>query len=108
MFIRQPDGSLREVSRTFSPGSPRKETQKDKITNERQAVIKEFLERLNADRDGVQYKKLAPSFVAVKLSHLNLQDLYYFLRVCRDAKHFSKYFWYSLKAGEETGKKSLF
>ncbi len=105
MQIRQPDGTLKEVSRTLPVLKTRPV---DKITNERQAVIKEFLERLNADRDGVQYKKLAPSFVAVKLSHLNLQDLYYFLRVCKDAKHFSKYFWYSLKAGEETGKKSLF
>ncbi len=105
MQIRQPDGTLREVSRTLPVLKTRPI---DKITNERQAVIKEFLERLNDERDGVTYKKLVPSFVAVKLSHLNLQDLYYFLRVCKDAKHFSKFFWFSLKAGEEKGQKALF
>lgn len=108
MQIRQADGSLKEVSRVVPTYKQRIPTEKDKITNERQDVVRQFVERLNAERDGIKYKKLSPAAVAVKLSHLNVQDLYYFLRVCKDAKSFSAFFWYSLKTGEETGKKALF
>ncbi len=108
MQIRQPDGTLKEVSRVIPNYKQRKLTENDKITNERQLVIKEFLERLNSERDGVKFKKLSPAAVAVKLGHLNLQDLYFFLSVCKKAKSFGSTFWYLLKTGEETGKKSLF
>ena len=42
-------------------------------------------------------KHLKPSFVAFKMSHLKVDDLWYFLGYCKEAKHFSKTWWWSLK-----------
>lgn len=108
MLIRDKDGSFKEVSRTIKSTKPRKESEKDKITNERQSVIKQFVERLNVDRDGVIHKKLPPSAVAVKLSHLSLPDLYFLLKRAEQAKSFSAYFWWSLKAEDSGGRTKLF
>lgn len=107
MLIRDKDGNFREVSKVLPMLKPRKVSEKDKITNERQAVVKEFVERINEDRDGVKFKKLPPSAIAVKLSHLNMFDLKYFLASCKVSKNFSSCFWYSLKTGEERGQKKL-
>ena len=107
MLIRQQDGSFKEVSMVLKNYKTRKVSEKDKITNERQAVLKEFVEAVNADRDGIKYKKLPPSAIAVKLSHLNMFDLKYFLASCKEAKSFSSHFWYSLKTGEEKAQKRL-
>lgn len=81
--------------------------EKNKITNERQTVVKEFVDALNLSvgtryqKDGkwVTVKEVKPSYVAYKLSHLNLQDLYVFLSMCKDSKSgFSKCFHGALKA----------
>lgn len=69
--------------------------EKDRKT-ERGELIQYFHDRVNETRDGKKYKKLKMGFFAAKLSHLSLTDLYYFKRVCEDAKDFSKYFWWSL------------
>ena len=79
---------------------------KDKITNERQSVIKQFLAALNA-HSGEKYlkngkwcvvRKVSPSYVAFRLSHLDLQDLYVFLSMCKDSRGgFSKCFYGALK-----------
>ncbi len=68
---------------------------KSKITNERQFVIQEFLERLNQDRKP-PYKKLTAGFVASKMSMLSLSQLKIFLGDCKYAKNFSKYWWWSI------------
>lgn len=69
--------------------------EKTKITNERQFIIKEFLERLNADRKP-PYKPLTAGFVASKMSMLSLSQLKMFLGDCKYAKNFSKYWWWSI------------
>ncbi len=107
MFIRDKNGDLKEVNTSVSVYRKRKESKKDKITNERQAVVKEFVDAINADRDGVTYKKLPSGAIAVKLAHLNMFDLKYFLASCKEAKNFSSHFWYNLKTGEENGQKRL-
>lgn len=80
--------------------------EKNKITNERQSVVKDFVEALNLtagtkyQKNGkwVTVKKVLPSYVAYRLSHLDLQDLYFLLSSCKDAKcGFSKCFYGSLK-----------
>ncbi len=43
-----------------------------KINSQRALIIHDFTERLNRDRDGVKYKKLKPSYIAVKLALVNL------------------------------------
>lgn len=87
---------------------------KSKITNERQSVIKMFVDALNLTA-GTRYKKnntwvtvkeVKPSYVAYKLSHLKIQDLYGFYSVCRDSKSgFSKTFYGALKTKKDVQNK---
>lgn len=71
---------------------------------ERGDLITYFLEKINAARKGTKYKPFTARAMAVKLSHLKLQDLYYLKSVCEDAERdgfgFSKKFWYELKPKE--------
>lgn len=81
-------------------------SQKSKITNERQDIIRQFLEEINKERIGTKYKQLTGRAVAMKVSHLkDNSTLYYFLSQCKDYKNrngsFSKYFFGSLKVREE-------
>ena len=74
-----------------------------KIRNERAYVISLFVERLNQERG--KLKPLAPSFVAFKLSHLNISDLYFFLKQCEVAKcGFSACWWGALKTNNKKWK----
>ena len=61
----------------------------NKITNERQLVIKDFLDRLNLERGN--RKPLTPGFIASKMSMLSTRELKAFYKDCERAKHFSKY-----------------
>lgn len=83
-----------------------------KITNERQAILKEFLDEINLEREGTTYKKIWPKVVALKLSHLKKDELYWFLSTCREYrdKHgsFSRCFFGALKSNSERPNKSLF
>ena len=74
-----------------------------KATSERGELIAYFTDRLNATRDGKQYKKLSYAAVAVKLSHLKqLQDLYFLKSTLLDAERrgypWSAIFWKEIKA----------
>jgi len=68
-----------------------------KITNERQLILKDFLEKINPFRINAKYKPLTPQALGVKLSHINTEDLKIFFRMCKRANNFSKYFWWKLK-----------
>jgi len=69
-----------------------------KIVNERQLLIKDFLDKINAERKGTKYKQLTPRAVAIKLSHLSEFDLKYFYKQCDSYKEsFSKAFFGMLK-----------
>ena len=74
---------------------------KQGATSERASVIQQFTEEINQEREGTKYKLLTGKVIAIKLSHLKLQDLYTFLSLCRDYKNrqksFSKYFFGALK-----------
>lgn len=85
------------------------ETIKEKkpINSERAWVISQFVEELNKlagtkyQKDGKWFvvKEVKPSYVAWKLSHLKLVDVYYFLSECRQSKSgFSKCFYGALKS----------
>ena len=75
---------------------------KNGANSERAGVIQQFVEELNSERIGTKYKLLTGKVIAIKLSHLKLQDLYTFLSLCRDYKNrqksFSKYFFGALKS----------
>lgn len=91
-------------------------TKKSKISNERQYVISQFVERLNVNV-GKKYKvgevwkvqqEIKPAFIAFKLSHLSMSDLYYLLSTCKDSKcGFEKCFWGCLKLLPKTVYKSV-
>jgi hypothetical protein len=74
---------------------------KSKITNQRQAVLSEFLEIINSERMNTKYKSLSGRVLAIKVSHIPTQDLYYLLSVCKDYMNrkgsFSRCFFGSLK-----------
>lgn len=77
--------------------------QKSRITNERQDIIRQFLEEINKERLGSKYKPMTARGVAIKVGHLkDNHTLYYFLSECKSYKHrngsFSKYFFGALKA----------
>ena len=69
----------------------------DKIVNERQLIIKDFLDAINRERQGTKYKPLTAKFVAVKLGHLSTFDLKFFFKQCYDSKSFGKVFFGALK-----------
>jgi len=71
---------------------------KDKITSERQEIIKQFLDTLNADRK--DYKPLTAGFVSSKMPKILFptnHDLYLFLTKCRNSKCFGACWWSCLK-----------
>jgi len=71
---------------------------KSKINSERASVIDEFVQAINQDREGTKYQPIKPRAIAIKVAHLKLPDLYYFLSKCKDYKgSFSKCFFGSLK-----------
>lgn len=78
-------------------------SQKSRITNERQDIIRQFVEEINKERFPYKkYKELSPRAVAVKLGHLkDNATLYFFLSQCNTAKRergsFSKCFFGALK-----------
>lgn len=73
---------------------------KSKISNERQSVVKEFLDILNSQRGG-QFKPLTPARLGVMFRFMSTGELKAFLANCKDAQHFSKFFWYSFKQNYE-------
>ncbi len=68
-----------------------------KITNNRQFLIKQFVDKINQERKGTKYKQLTPRGVAVMVGHLNEFDLAYFYKKCDNADSFGKMFFGCLK-----------
>lgn len=71
------------------------------LTNNRQSLLKDFVDNLNLERVGTKYKPLTGKVVAIKLFHLSEFDLSAFYSMCKDYQRrhgsFSKYFWGALK-----------
>ena len=67
--------------------------------SQRDEFVDFFFHKLENGHKG---KKLSPSWVAIKLSHLKIPDLFYLKSICLDAENrgypFGKVFWGSLKA----------
>jgi hypothetical protein len=76
-------------------------TPQNTARSEREDIINEFVTRLNNERIGTKYKPITPRAIAVLINrHPNLKSkssLYEFLSLCKQAKHFSKYFWWIVK-----------
>lgn len=74
----------------------------------RRDIVKQFVELLNKEIEKenlarkyiLNYKPRKlwnSSFIAFKLSHLKVHDLYYFLSVCKQSQSFGRCFWGCLK-----------
>lgn len=64
------------------------EKPKDKITNERQSIIKEFVDEINKERIGTKFKPVTGRLIGIKLGILKTnRELYAFLSECRDFKN---------------------
>lgn len=67
--------------------------EKTKIVNERQDLIKQFLDRINGERIGTPYKQMTARGVAIKVAHIKTNELYSFYKKCEEYKgDFSKCF----------------
>lgn len=64
----------------------------------RQEMLDKFLARLNYTREQDGFKPLTYSRLASLLQYVPDADLYPFFKQCEQARHFSKFFWYKLKA----------
>ena len=74
-------------------------------TSERAELVGYFTDEVNRERDGKKYKKLTPRYIAVKLAHLSVSDLYYMKSTLEDYRargnSFSKGFFGSLKVRKD-------
>lgn len=72
-----------------------------KIT-ERGELLREFVSRVNDERDLKKFRAITFSRMAFLLGHIKTNDLYAFLSMCNDRLvrngSFSKFFWWALKA----------
>lgn len=80
---------------------PKKIEKKEKPLNERQGILKQFVEEINKERIGTKFKPITGRAVAMKTSHIPTKDLYYLLSICKDGKNrngsFGKVFFGSIK-----------
>lgn len=60
-------------------------------------MLDEFHRRINAERRAVDMKELPMSAIAVKTSHLSVDDLGYLLKKCQQSANFSRTFFGLLK-----------
>ena len=69
--------------------------QKSKITNERQLILKEFLDRLNADRK--DYPPIKPARLGMMMRFMTVGQMKQFYAELNYCKNFSKSFWFRFK-----------
>lgn len=64
-------------------------------------MLDEFHRRINAERRAADMKELPISAIAVKTSHLSIDDLGYLLKKCQQSANFSRTFFGLLKIQNE-------
>jgi len=60
-------------------------------------MLDEFHRRINAERRASDMKELPMRAVAIKTSHLSVEDMAYLLKRCSQSSNFSRCFFGSLK-----------
>ncbi len=70
---------------------------KEFVKHPRLKMLDEFVRRINTERVADGLKPMPVSAIAVKTSHLSLEDMDYLLKRCSQATNFSRYFFGSLK-----------
>jgi len=77
-------------------GDSLKRTMDPSKETERGELMHYFRQRLNIDRTQDGFPSLTMGRMGKILEKIPTKDLYYLKKVCDDAKHFSKKFWYEL------------
>ena len=75
---------------------------KELLKHPRLKMLDEFHRRINTERVATDMKKLPISAIAVKTSHLSVQDMTYLLKMCSQSKNFSRCFFGSLKVKDSS------
>lgn len=88
------------------PLQPRKQVKQ--VSSLRAELIGKFADRLNKERDGVQFKKLTYAGVSAKLAYIKGDsNLYDFYRQCENAKSFYRFFFWATNAKNSVPSKTL-
>lgn len=69
---------------------------KDDRRTERGEWLKKFCDRMNPERVAMKLRPITIPRMAVMLHGVPTGDLYAFWQACERAKHFGKYFWWSI------------
>ncbi|MEK7461588.1 MAG: hypothetical protein AAB586_00760 [Patescibacteria group bacterium] len=75
---------------------------KELFKHPRLKMLDEFYRRINAERKAVNMKELPVRAIAVKTSHLSVEDLAYLLKRCSQSSNFSRCFFGSLKIRDDS------
>lgn len=81
-----------------------KNSERSKITNRRQEIIKQFVDKLNALRVESGFQPMAPGFIASKMYNSGLKtdwELCWFYGYCNEAKNFGATWWWALTPKKE-------
>lgn len=70
---------------------------KELFKHPRLKMLDEFFRRINAERKAADMKEFPIQAIAVKTSHLSVEDMAYLLKMCSQSSNFSKCFFGSLK-----------
>jgi len=81
--------------------SLKKHTIKELFKHPRLKMLDEFHRRINAERKAADMKELPVRAIAVKMSHLSVEDLAYLLKKCSQSSNFSRCFFGSLKVKDD-------
>ncbi len=60
-------------------------------------MLDEFFRRINAERKAADMKEFPIKVIAIKTSHLSVQDMAYLLKRCSQSSNFSRCFFGSIK-----------
>lgn len=66
--------------------------------SERAEIIGAFVESINREREGTQWKPVTPARVNMLVAHFSVHELYRLLGACKQADPFSKCFFGVLKS----------
>ncbi|MEK7176677.1 MAG: hypothetical protein AAB719_00035 [Patescibacteria group bacterium] len=70
---------------------------KELLKHPRLKMLDEFHARINAERRAADMKEFPIKVIAIKTSHLSVEDMAYLLKKCSQSANFSRCFFGSLK-----------
>lgn len=81
-----------------------KSSLRSKATSERQELIQRFVDKINLERMGTEFKPVIWRQINGLVAHVKISDLYWFFKECEQGDSFSKKFFGILKSTRVTKK----